>query len=47
MFGIHNFSLFLVSCILLNLTPGQDTIYILGRSIARPFVIINRGFTDE
>ena len=35
MFGVQNFSLFLVSCILLNLTPGQDTMFILGRSIAQ------------
>ena len=35
MFGIQNFSLFLVSCILLNLTPGQDTMFILGRGIAQ------------
>lgn len=35
MFGIQNFSLFLVSCILLNMSPGQDTMYILGRSIAQ------------
>jgi threonine/homoserine/homoserine lactone efflux protein len=35
MFGIQNFYLFLISCILLNLTPGQDTIYIVGRSIAQ------------
>ena len=35
MFGIHDFALFLVSGILLNLTPGPDTIYILGRSIAQ------------
>ncbi len=35
MFGIENFSLFLVSCILLNLTPGQDTMYIVGRSVAQ------------
>jgi RhtB (resistance to homoserine/threonine) family protein len=35
MFGIQNFSLFLVSCVLLNLTPGQDTMYIIGRSIAQ------------
>jgi threonine/homoserine/homoserine lactone efflux protein len=34
MFGIHDFWLFVVSGILLNLTPGQDTFYILGRSIA-------------
>ncbi|MCK4783300.1 MAG: LysE family translocator [Desulfobacteraceae bacterium] len=35
MFGIQNLSLFLVSCILLNLTPGQDTMYIIGRSVAQ------------
>jgi RhtB (resistance to homoserine/threonine) family protein len=35
MFGIQNFSLFLISCVLLNLTPGQDTMYIIGRSIAQ------------
>ena len=35
MLGIQNFSLFLVSCILLNITPGQDTMYIIGRSIAQ------------
>ena len=35
MFGIHDFGVFLASCILLNLTPGQDTVYILGRSIAQ------------
>lgn len=34
MFGIHDFGLFLCACILLNLTPGPDTVYILGRSIA-------------
>lgn len=35
MFGIHDFSLFLISCILLNLTPGQDTLYTIGRSLAQ------------
>jgi RhtB (resistance to homoserine/threonine) family protein len=35
MFGIHNFALFLTAGILLNLTPGPDTVYILGRSIAQ------------
>jgi threonine/homoserine/homoserine lactone efflux protein len=34
MFGIHDFVLFLTTGILLNLTPGPDTVYILGRSIA-------------
>jgi threonine/homoserine/homoserine lactone efflux protein len=35
MFGTHNYLTFLFSGILLNLTPGQDTIYIIGRSIAQ------------
>ena len=35
MIGIENFPLFLVSCILLNITPGQDTLYIVGRSVAQ------------
>src|SRR5258708_20467917 len=35
MFGIHHFGLFLAAGILLNLTPGPDTVYILGRSIAQ------------
>jgi threonine/homoserine/homoserine lactone efflux protein len=35
MFGTHNYVLFLFSGILLNITPGQDTIYIIGRSIAQ------------
>ncbi|MEY2519476.1 MAG: hypothetical protein QOF24_1235 [Verrucomicrobiota bacterium] len=35
MFGIHGFALFLTTGILLNLTPGPDTVYILGRSIAQ------------
>ena len=35
MFGIHDFGLFLATGILLNLTPGSDTVYILGRSIAQ------------
>src|SRR6266480_1526294 len=35
MFGIHDFSLFLAAGILLNLTPGSDTVYILGRSVAQ------------
>jgi RhtB (resistance to homoserine/threonine) family protein len=35
MFGIHDFALFLASGILLNLAPGPDTAYILGRSIAQ------------
>jgi threonine/homoserine/homoserine lactone efflux protein len=33
MLGIHGYWLFVVSGILLNLTPGQDTMFILGRSV--------------
>ena len=32
--GIHDYWLFVVTGVLLNLTPGQDTFYILGRSMA-------------
>lgn len=35
MFGIHDFGVFLAACILLNLTPGPDTFYIIGRSMAQ------------
>ena len=35
MFGIHDFLLFLTAGVLLNLTPGPDTVYILGRSVAQ------------
>ena len=35
MFGIHNFGFFLAAGILLNLTPGPDTAYILGRTVAQ------------
>jgi RhtB (resistance to homoserine/threonine) family protein len=35
MFGIHDFGLFLAASVLLNLTPGPDMVYILGRSIAQ------------
>jgi threonine/homoserine/homoserine lactone efflux protein len=34
MFGIHDYWLFVLTGVLLNLTPGQDTFYILGRSAA-------------
>lgn len=34
MFGIHDYGVFLLAGIMLNLTPGQDTIYIAGRSMA-------------
>ena len=35
MFGITNFETFLIAATLLNLTPGADTMYILGRSISQ------------
>ena len=35
MFGTQNLVLFVVTGFLLNLTPGQDTLYIVGRSIAQ------------
>ena len=35
MFGIHDFGVFILTGIVLNLTPGQDTFYILGRSISQ------------
>lgn len=35
MFGTHNLEIFLLAGIALNLIPGQDTLYILGRSIAQ------------
>ncbi|MFZ7126680.1 MAG: LysE family translocator [Desulfobacterales bacterium] len=35
MFGLQNLPLFLISCILLNITPGQDTFYIVGRSVSQ------------
>ena len=33
MLGIHDYWLFLLTGVLLNLTPGQDTMFILGRSL--------------
>ena len=35
MFGTQHLALFVVSGILLNLTPGQDTLYIVGRSLSQ------------
>ncbi|MEW7290809.1 LysE family translocator [Aquimarina sp. 2304DJ70-9] len=35
MFGILNFGTFILAGIILNLTPGADTMYILGRSISQ------------
>jgi threonine/homoserine/homoserine lactone efflux protein len=37
MFGIHDLGLFLVSGLLLNITPGVDFLYVLGRGAARGF----------
>ena len=34
MLGLHHYALFILCGILLNLTPGQDTVYILGRSLS-------------
>jgi len=33
MLGIHGFWLFIVSGLLLNITPGPDTAYVVGRSV--------------
>jgi threonine/homoserine/homoserine lactone efflux protein len=33
MLGIHGYGLFLATGVLLNLTPGQDTMFIMGRSL--------------
>lgn len=35
MLGIHSLPLFILSGLLLNITPGQDTLYIVGRSVAQ------------
>ena len=35
MFGTENFWLFVASGLLLNITPGQDTLYIVTRSVAQ------------
>ena len=35
MFGTHHLGLFLVSALLLIVTPGQDTLYIVGRSLSQ------------
>ena len=35
MVGTQDLPLFLLSAVLLNITPGQDTLYILGRSISQ------------
>lgn len=35
MFGIENYVGFIVAAILLNLTPGTDSMYIITRSISQ------------
>ena len=35
MFGTEHLALFIVSGLLLNITPGQDTLYIVGRSLSQ------------
>jgi len=35
MFGTHHLELFILSGLLLNITPGQDTLYIVGRTISQ------------
>src|SRR5205823_5766623 len=35
MFGTQNLGLFISAGLLLNVTPGQDTMYIVGRSMAQ------------
>src|SRR5918993_5400478 len=35
MFGTQHLALFIVSGLLLNITPGQDTLYIVGRSLSQ------------
>lgn len=35
MYGIHNYEVFILAGILLNITPGTDTMYIIGRSAAQ------------
>lgn len=35
MIGIHDYPVFVSAAVLLNLTPGPDTVYIIGRSMAQ------------
>lgn len=35
MFGTHDFMIFLIAGITLNLFPGPDTMYIVGRSVSQ------------
>ena len=34
MLGIHHYWLFIATAVLLIITPGQDTFFILGRSLS-------------
>ena len=48
--GIHDYWLFVLTGLLLNLTPGQDTFFIIGNSIAhgrRVGVCTHRTMNDE
>jgi threonine/homoserine/homoserine lactone efflux protein len=38
MFGTHNLGLFILSGLLLNITPGVDFLYVLGRGASRGFI---------
>ena len=35
MFGTEHLTLFILSGFLLNITPGQDTLYIVGRTVSQ------------
>src|SRR5687767_5868907 len=35
MFGTEHLGLFILTGLLLNITPGQDTVYIVGRSVSQ------------
>ena len=35
MFGIVNYTMFFTSCLILHITPGSDTMYILGKSMSK------------
>lgn len=35
MFGIVHYEVFVITCIIVNMTPGPDTIYLLSRSISQ------------
>ena len=35
MFGTHDLVMFVIAGLLLNITPGADTLYIVGRSVSQ------------